>query len=362
MRKQAVVATLLGCIFMSPPVWPQSLGDLLKGAIQDYADKKAEEAGLSGDNNSESSVTAKSGQSVSVSFIGNDVPSPDVFRSLYSNKAPVRTNPETAAERDCFQRFQNKIAWDYSGHKSWSPSNIKSICKGTTKPQQTASCFSRAMFNGAQWGKKNTHVMNWSLAGRLCAGANNANAKITCLKQKIAQGKSLNQAVKACGSGGGPAVIKPLLVNKAFLAAPVYVAPQQTNKSAQVANPTVKRTYAGSVNSALIAKSISKEQQCFNNIQGKIAWDPDGRAKTWGASNIERLCKGTTSAAAPGACFNYAMRNTAAWGKTAAHIMDWKKAIDLCEGSSNANATTNCFKSAIAAGKSLGQAIRQCEA
>ena len=45
------------------------------------------------------------------------------------------------------------------------------------------------------------------------------------------------------------------------------------------------------------------EQNCFDMVQGKVAWDKAGNSKTWIESNVRALCKGTTNPAATVACF-----------------------------------------------------------
>ncbi|MEK7802657.1 MAG: hypothetical protein AAB276_09415, partial [Pseudomonadota bacterium] len=47
----------------------------------------------------------------------------------------------------------------------------------------------------------------------------------------------------------------------------------------------------------------SEEQNCFNMVQGKVAYDKAG-SKTWNEANIRNLCKGTTNAAQTINCFS----------------------------------------------------------
>ena len=94
---------------------------------------------------------------------------------------------------------------------------------------------------------------------------------------------------------------------------------------------------------ATIVKPL-QEKECYNYVQGRIAWDAAGKSKQWGADNVKKLCKGTSSKYAPGNCFNYAMRSGASWGRKPHHKMDWRKASKLCAGTNNANQVTTCFK------------------
>ncbi len=57
------------------------------------------------------------------------------------------------------------------------------------------------------------------------------------------------------------------------------------------------------VHSAANAQNYTQnEQNCFNMVQGKVAWDQAGR-KQWMDQNIRLLCNGTTDPAATIACF-----------------------------------------------------------
>ena len=328
----------------------QDIGDFLKSTVEDYLEKKAEESGLA----PATSVNNPDPQNVTLKFTGSRVEAPDVFSNLHSRPGSSPASPtlsvmkyapsftlakplpnvsETTQEKACFNRVQNKIAWDYNGHKSWSSDNIKKLCKGTRKSTQPPSCFSRAMFSGPQWGKNSTHQMNWTLAVQLCAGTNDSNKKINCLKQKIAQKQSLTNAVKSCA----------------------------VNSSSNLVYAVPAKAVVASVYKPLIVNTKVTEDACIKNVQGKLAWDAAKRNKKWATASVKRLCKGTKSASAPASCFYYAMHQTAAWGKKSNHVMNWNTAIDLCEGTSNANATKRCFRNAIRAGKTVNAAVGKCD-
>lgn len=171
--------------------------------------------------------------------------------------------------------------------------------------------------------------MTWSKAIDLCAGTSNARQTGECFKSRIAKNDTLDKAISQCAKykPAKTAVFIPTLIN---------VPPVRTNAK-------------------------NEETSCYNYVQGKIAWDNQGKQKSWNANNVKRLCKGTTSTYSPGNCFKYAMFKGSQWGKTSAHKMDWNKALDLCEGISNAQQVTGCFKDAIKNGNSLNQAIKSCE-
>lgn len=60
------------------------------------------------------------------------------------------------------------------------------------------------------------------------------------------------------------------------------------------------------------------EQNCFNQVQGKVAYDTAGN-KTWNENNIKNLCRGTTNPSATIACFSSKMPQ-----------MGWAKASQEC--------------------------------
>ena len=64
-------------------------------------------------------------------------------------------------EQDCFNQVQNKVAYDTVGNKTWNENNIKNLCRGTTDPASTISCFSSKM-----------PQMGWAKATQECAATN----------------------------------------------------------------------------------------------------------------------------------------------------------------------------------------------
>ncbi len=60
--------------------------------------------------------------------------------------------------------------------------------------------------------------------------------------------------------------------------------------------------------------SGSLEQQCFNAIQGKVAYNQAGGTR-WAASTVQKLCKGTTNTAATIACFKAEIQNHNSWSR-----------------------------------------------
>jgi hypothetical protein len=67
-------------------------------------------------------------------------------------------SPAAQLERDCYNLVQNKVPYDTEGHTTWSPGNIVNLCKGTTNPQATISCFNTEMPRSG-----------WSAASKFCS-------------------------------------------------------------------------------------------------------------------------------------------------------------------------------------------------
>ncbi len=97
---------------------------------------------------------------------------------------------------------------------------------------------------------------------------------------------------------------------------------------------------------------------CAAQVQGKIAWDYKG-SKHWKQSNIDRLCFGAEHSTEPARCFNKVMHGGVNWG--GGTRWQWQNAIDLCEASTNADATIGCFQREIKKGKSWKSAIKTCD-
>jgi len=49
-------------------------------------------------------------------------------------------------------------------------------------------------------------------------------------------------------------------------------------------------------------QASDQENECFNDIQGKIAWN-DNKDLNWDAENVKQLCQGTSKPSEPGKCF-----------------------------------------------------------
>jgi len=56
------------------------------------------------------------------------------------------------------------------------------------------------------------------------------------------------------------------------------------------------------------------EQQCYNAVQGKVAWNQAGN-KTWDVGNLHALCYGTTNPSATISCFQNEIRSHNNWSR-----------------------------------------------
>ena len=54
-------------------------------------------------------------------------------------------------EQACFDMVQGKVAWNQAGEKGWDPGNIQNLCRGTTDPAATISCFTQQIQTHNNW-------------------------------------------------------------------------------------------------------------------------------------------------------------------------------------------------------------------
>jgi len=99
-------------------------------------------------------------------------------------------------EAACASDVQGKIAWDYQGTRTWNPSNVQNLCRGTSVASEPGRCFDRAMHGGINWGGGTT--WQWENALNLCQGTNFADSTIACFQAKIAQGMPWSNAIQQC--------------------------------------------------------------------------------------------------------------------------------------------------------------------
>ena len=333
MKRYLTMSVVCFCftILLHPVSYADSFEDKLKNAITDYLEKEVEKH--------TGSTSSDAPEKVHLKFSGAEAPTSEVLTPLSEPERPIVTarpaGTTSGAEQQCYDLIQGKIPWNSAGNKNWSPGNVRALCAGTTRATEPGVCFNYVMFRGSDWGQKSTHKIQWGDASTLCQGTSNSASTTACFKAKINANQSVSQAAKACAKNKTTTVVRNQNAVK-----PIIV-PQKLPLATQV--------------------KVLQEKECYDYVQGKIAWDNAGKNKNWSPTNVKRLCKGTTSKYSPGNCFNYVMFKGSTWGKRPADKVDWSKAIDLCEGISNNKKVTTCFKSAIASGKALAQAIKQCE-
>ncbi len=107
----------------------------------------------------------------------------------------------------------------------------------------------------------------------------------------------------------------------------------------------------------LLQLQSNASERCTRAVQGKIAWNYEGNT-SWADANLQRLCRGATSAE-PAKCFERVMHGGINWGGSTR--WQWRNAIDLCEGSTDAGRTVRCFQEKIAKGHDWQQATAACD-
>jgi len=128
------------------------------------------------------------------------------------------------------------------------------------------------------WNKTNGNK-TWgaSYVQELCKGTPNPANTIACFSQEIQTHNGWRRGIDACK-----------------------------------VNPTVARATTAANTST--SPTANLEKQCFDAVQGKVAYDKTGN-KSWGASNVQKLCKGTTNVAATIACFKQEVQVHNSWSR-----------------------------------------------
>jgi hypothetical protein len=122
------------------------------------------------------------------------------FAAQAKSRRASLTGTASSAETACTALVQGKIVWNDSGSTSWSPANVQSLCRGSTKPAEPGRCFDRVMHGGINAGGS-AKKWEWSNALNLCKGTSSADATISCFQAKIAAGAHSNRAIAQCQSG-----------------------------------------------------------------------------------------------------------------------------------------------------------------
>jgi hypothetical protein len=104
--------------------------------------------------------------------------------------------PSEAAQAVCAASVQGRIAWAGAKNTSWTAANLAALCKDAETSTEPGKCFKRVMSGTVNFGGGT----NWnpSNALKLCAGALDANARVSCFEGKIAQGIAWATAIDQC--------------------------------------------------------------------------------------------------------------------------------------------------------------------
>jgi hypothetical protein len=119
----------------------------------------------------------------------------EVFNTVLRTCNP----PETSAEGGstaCRAFVQGNIPWSGEGYTTWQDAVLEKLCGNTSRPQQPGLCFSRAMHGGVNLGEHG--ISKWAFAVDLCAGANDADARLGCFEREREAGKDGRAAISAC--------------------------------------------------------------------------------------------------------------------------------------------------------------------
>lgn len=130
-------------------------------------------------------------------------PTPVATATPAATETPTPTTPvdNEANERACFDLVQGRIAWNYFAARTWDPTNIQNLCRGTTNPIEPPDCFQRVMHSGLIPWDGNPKGWSWENVSKLCAGTNDADKRISCYQERIAKGSSGALAIERCKSG-----------------------------------------------------------------------------------------------------------------------------------------------------------------
>jgi len=129
---------------------------------------------------------------------GEDAPAPKTRTERKFRTVLAACNPRRPTDRsDSCKRFvQGNIPWSEEGYQDWQPAVLDALCGNTRAPQQPGLCFFRAISGEIAEDAKG--LSKWAYAVRLCAGTNDADARLNCYARERAAGKSSRTAIKAC--------------------------------------------------------------------------------------------------------------------------------------------------------------------
>jgi hypothetical protein len=160
----------------------------------------------------------------------------------------------TPMEQACYDNLQGKIAWNTAGNTNWAEANLRALCKGARAVKPRGACF-----------QQNMPKIGWQAAVTQCS--------------------QLGQPGAAPQTAGA--------------------APEPTRPPAPA--PASAPVIAAAPVAASLPQGVTKmEQACYDNVQGKIAWNTAGNTN-WAEANLRALCKGARAVKPRGACFQQNM-------------------------------------------------------
>jgi len=106
-------------------------------------------------------------------------------------------NPRGPSDRadQCKAYVQGNIPWTDTGTQDWQENVLDELCGKTRTPQQPGLCFFRAV-NGVV--DETAGLSAWSYAVKLCAGTNDADARLSCYTRERGDGKPARAVINAC--------------------------------------------------------------------------------------------------------------------------------------------------------------------
>ena len=198
--------------------------------------------------------------------------------------------PPSGDELQCKDLLRSDIAWNYDGNTDWDSSALELLCKGTTRPAQPPLCFDLVFHGRIDWGGGTQ--WRWRPAAELCAGTDDARARVQCFKDAIARGTAFRDAIELC-------------------------------------NPSER---------------AEGRTTCHQLVQGNVAWNDDGDTN-WTQRKLDLLCGTTTNPTQPLLCFDRLYHGRGDWNRVIKR--DWRRAAQLCSGTSSVRATMQCIMEGI---------------
>ncbi|RIA56207.1 hypothetical protein [Dichotomicrobium thermohalophilum] len=194
-------------------------------------------------------------------------------------------------ESQCASYVQGRIAWNDDDNTRWDSSWLNRLCRGTTRPAQPGLCFSSIREIPLEKGA--AIQADWKDAVALCAGTENAQARIACYREGVERGMHFRDAIEQC-------------------------------------NPP---------------PIIAGRTACERLVQGNITWNKTGDT-SWTPRRLDLLCEDTTRPTQPLLCFDRLFHGSGPWDQ----IVDgnWRRAAQLCAGTNSVRETTDCVTGTLA--------------